>query len=312
MRHVIIDCDPGHDDILALVMALANDDQMKVEAITTNFGNASLENVTRNLLSFLELAQVDIPVAKGAAQPLVGNIVDGTNAHGETGLGGVELYSTEKKVLDTFAPRYMAEIIEATEVPIDIIALGPLTNVSLLLSTYPELHKKINAIYFMGGGINGGNMTSMAEFNTFADPEAAHIVFHSGLPLYMAGLDIQDVINLHDSEWNQLKGKGKFADFIYHMMKFYHEAGKEFGFNEVTIYDASIIYYYLNPKEFETASLFVDVELNGLGTRGMTFADRRKRPDNPPNMNVLLNCNRDSFAREMIDSIEKLNQRIES
>jgi len=188
-RKVIIDADPGVDDALALLFALRCP-ELKIEAITPVAGNVSLELAVANALRMVEIAdRTDIPVACGAQAPLKRRLVTATS-HGSNGLGGVEFPAPKKKPADEKAADIIHRIVSGSPGEVSIIAVGPLTNVATALQVYPSLAKQIREIVLMGGSLSGGNMTPAAEFNFYVDPEAAKIVFGSGVPVTMVGLDV--------------------------------------------------------------------------------------------------------------------------
>jgi pyrimidine-specific ribonucleoside hydrolase len=189
VTRVLVDCDPGLDDALALLLVLASP-ELELAGVTTVAGNQTIEKTTENALKVLELAgRNEIPVAAGAAGPLVGELVLADDAHGETGLGNLVLPEPSAQALGRLAVDFMAEQLLAAAEPMTVVAVGPLTNVGLLLALRPEAAERIGRLVLMGGAIREGNMTPSAEFNIWIDPEAAHRVFTAGLDVTMVGLD---------------------------------------------------------------------------------------------------------------------------
>src|SRR3954471_4917196 len=187
---IILDCDPGHDDAVALLLAAGND-AIDLLAVTTVAGNCPLELATLNARRVAALAGLDgVPIAAGAAGPLRGELVTAPDIHGETGLDGYELTTGEAPLAPRSAIELMADTLEAAPEPVTLVPTGPLTNVAQLLSARPDLHGRIREIVLMGGSTGRGNVTPLAEFNIYVDPEAAAIVFGSGLPLTMIGLNL--------------------------------------------------------------------------------------------------------------------------
>ena len=187
---IILDCDPGHDDAIALVLALASP-ELDVKAVTSSAGNQTPEKTLRNVLRMLTLLKrTDIPVAGGAVKPLMRELIIADNVHGESGLDGPTLPEPVFAPQNCTAVELMAKVLRESAEPVTLVATGPQTNVALLLNSHPELHGKIARIVMMGGAMGLGNWTPAAEFNIFVDPEAAEIVFQSGLPVVMAGLDV--------------------------------------------------------------------------------------------------------------------------
>ncbi|MBK0367218.1 pyrimidine-specific ribonucleoside hydrolase RihA [Salmonella enterica] len=187
---IIIDCDPGHDDAIALVLALASP-ELEVKAITSSAGNQTPEKTLHNVLRMLTLLKrPDIPVAGGAVKPLMRELIIADNVHGESGLDGPALPEPSFAPQSGTAVELMAKTLRESAQPVTIVSTGPQTNVALLLNSHPELHTKIARIVIMGGAMALGNWTPAAEFNIYVDPEAAEIVFQSGIPVVMAGLDV--------------------------------------------------------------------------------------------------------------------------
>ncbi|MEX7696230.1 pyrimidine-specific ribonucleoside hydrolase RihA, partial [Enterobacter hormaechei] len=187
---IILDCDPGHDDAIALVLALASP-ELDVKAVTSSAGNQTPDKTLRNVLRMLTLLKrTDIPVAGGAIKPLMRELIIADNVHGESGLDGPALPEPGFAPQNCTAVELMAKVLRESAEPVTLVATGPQTNVALLLNSHPELHSNIARIVIMGGAMGLGNWTPAAEFNIFVDPEAAEIVFQSGLPIVMAGLDV--------------------------------------------------------------------------------------------------------------------------
>lgn len=197
---IIIDCDPGHDDAIAILLALAHPGELDIRGITTVGGNQILDKITDNALKILSFVNADIPVAKGAAAPLLGKLVTGEEAHGESGMDGPALPASKFKPVEQGAVEFMLEIIRASEEKITLVPTAPLTNIALLIMAYPEVKERIEKISLMGGGLAYGNVTRTAEFNIYVDPEAARIVFESGIPIVMSGLDVTDKAAIFEEE----------------------------------------------------------------------------------------------------------------
>lgn len=183
---ILLDCDPGHDDAIAIVLALASP-ELDVKAITSSAGNQTPEKTLRNVLRMLTLLnRTDIPVAGGAVKPLMRELIIADNVHGESGLDGPALPEPAFAPQNCTAVELMAKTLRESAEPVTIVSTGPQTNVALLLNSHPELHSKIARIVIMGGAMGLGNWTPAAEFNIYVDPEAAEIVFQSGIPVVMA------------------------------------------------------------------------------------------------------------------------------
>ncbi|HEX2505289.1 MAG TPA: nucleoside hydrolase, partial [Gaiellaceae bacterium] len=187
---IVIDCDPGHDDAIALLLALASP-EVEVLAVTTVAGNQTLDKTTGNALRVLELAgREDVPVAAGAAQPLVRDIRVAIEVHGESGLDGPDLPEPATRAVAESAVELLARVAEEAREPVTLVPVGPLTNVAAFLDERPQAAERVARIVLMGGAVAEGNVTPAAEFNIWADPEAAARVFASGLDVTMVGLDV--------------------------------------------------------------------------------------------------------------------------
>lgn len=307
MRNIIIDCDPGHDDAIAILMALGNKDKLNILGITTVGGNALLEDVTENALKILSVVGEDIPVAVGEREPLVREIHTGVDAHGKSGMDGPILPPSKYKAISTHAVEFMYETIKNSKEKVTLVAIGPLTNIALLIRSYPSIKDNIELISIMGGGINTGNRTASAEFNIYVDPEAARIVFKSGIDIVMAGLDVTNKAMIMDDEIEKLKNKGKVSDFVVELLRFYSEASKRHGFIGSSLHDPCAVAYLLRPDLFEGKNYHIDIETQGEITRGMTLADRRPISEKSENAFVLLDLNRKEFIDFVCESINKCN-----
>ena len=282
MIPLLVDCDPGQDDAIALLLALASP-EVDVLGITTVAGNQTVDKTTRNALKVLELAgRADIPVAAGAARPLVGELVVASDAHGETGLDGPALPEPEAKPLAVHATDFLAERLLGADAPVTLVALGPLTNLALLLALNPDACERVERIVIMGGAIGPGNMTATAEFNIWTDPEAAHRVFECGLQVTMVGLDVTNRAVLTPGHADSLRGSGEVGAAVAAMLDFYlgfYLAAYEHG--GAPIHDALAMTHVIRPEVLTVEPRDVKIELGGL-SRGRTVVDMRRRVELPP------------------------------
>jgi inosine-uridine nucleoside N-ribohydrolase len=274
---LLVDCDPGQDDAIALLLALASP-EVEVVGVTTVAGNQTVEKTTTNALKVLELAgRADIPVAAGAARPLVGELVVAADAHGETGLDGPSLPDPRARPVDQHAADFLAARLLDAEEPVTLVALGPLTNVALLLAIHPDVCERIERIVLMGGAIGPGNMTPTAEFNIWTDPEAAHRVFECGLQVTMVGLDVTNRAVLTRDHADRLRGSGEVGAAVAAMLDFYLgfylEAYEHGG---APIHDALAVAHIIQPDLLTIEPRDVKIELGGL-CRGRTVVDMRRR-----------------------------------
>ncbi|AIQ76489.1 MULTISPECIES: nucleoside hydrolase [Paenibacillus] len=307
---IIIDCDPGHDDAIAILLAIANSEKLDLRGITTVGGNQILDKITENALKVISFVNADIPVAKGAAGPLFGKLVTGEEAHGESGMDGPLLPPSKFRPVEQGAVEFMLNIIRSSEEKITLVPMAPLTNIALLITAYPEIKDRIEKISLMGGGISYGNVTSTAEFNIYVDPEAARIVFESGIPITMSGLDVTDKAAIFEDEILALKERGPVSTMVGELLDFYSIYGKKMGYVGSALHDPCAVAWLLHPELFEFEHLYVTVETEGKLTRGMTVADRRKKTDRPANVQVLVGVDREAFMRLIFDSLEKLDQEL--
>jgi pyrimidine-specific ribonucleoside hydrolase len=302
---VIIDCDPGHDDALAITLALARP-ELEVLGITTTGGNSTLANTTRNALRVLALLdRPDVPVAAGPDQPLVRPLETAPEVHGVSGLDGADLPEPMSAPRPEGALEFLRATLAASPEPVTLIPVGPLTNIGLLLRTYPAIADRIGHICLMGGAMRAGNWTPAAEFNIWVDPEAARIVFRSGLPITMCGLEVTHKALMGLPEIDRLRAIGTrparvFADLLQFFTKFHVE---RYGTADTPIHDAVAVAHVALPGMVATRRYHVDVETTGELTRGRTVVDDRGQPGAPPNVDVALDIDRARFADLMIEAI---------
>ena len=273
LPQLIVDCDPGHDDAVALLLAHVHAD---VLGVTTVSGNAPLENTTRNALAVLELLGVGTPVYSGAAEPLVGKRLHATHVHGADGLGGASLPTPTTRVAGDDAAGFLIEATRARR-GVWIVAIGPLTNIALALQRDPGLGDRIAGISIMGGSAGAGNVTPVAEFNIWADPEAADVVFRSGVAIRMCGLNLTHQLRTTDTIVAGLRALGSArGDFVAGLFEFLHErmAGL-IGVRESALHDPCAVLAVTHPQLLGFQSRAVSVELQGALTRGMTVVDQR-------------------------------------
>lgn len=301
-RPIIIDTDPGIDDALALAIALFSE-ELDVRLITTVAGNVSLEHVTQNTLRLLRLFGKDVPVAKGAAQPLIAEFVDASNVHGKTGMEGYDFPEPgEELLLQEHAVNAMRRVIMESEEPVTLVPIATLTNIALLFAMYPEVKSNIKEIVMMGGSASRGNKGVMSEFNVATDPEAAQMVFQCGLPIVMAGLDVglKALVLPEDSE--EIKKMGKTGDMAYHLFKRYR--GGSFG-TGLKMYDSCAVAYLLCPELFTVEETYVGVELHGTMTAGCTVVDLKGYLHKEPNARVCTDIDGDRFRVWFKEAISK-------
>lgn len=295
---VILDCDPGHDDAIALILALASP-ELDVLAVTTSAGNQTPDKTLNNALRILTLlGRDDIPVAAGAPKPLARELIIADNVHGESGLDGPKLPDP------AFAPQrmtgieLMAKCLRESPEPVTLVPTGPLTNIALLLAAHPELKPKIARIVLMGGAAGAGNWTPAAEFNIYVDPEAADMVFKSGIPITMCGLDVTHEAQVMDEDIERVRAiTNPVAQCVAGLLDFfmiYHRDPK-WGFAGAPLHDPCTIAWLLAPELFHGVECRVDIETRGKHTVGMTVVDRYGLTGKPANALVLLGLDRPGF-----------------
>ncbi|RKJ89924.1 pyrimidine-specific ribonucleoside hydrolase RihA [Aeromonas veronii] len=295
---VILDCDPGHDDAIALILALASP-ELKVQAVTTSAGNQTPDKTLNNALRILTLlGRDDIPVAAGAPKPLARELIIADNVHGESGLDGPKLPDP------AFAPQamtgieLMARCLRESPEPVTLVPTGPLTNIALLLAAHPELKPRIARIVLMGGAAGAGNWTPAAEFNIYVDPAAADMVFKSGIPITMCGLDVTHEAQVMDEDIERVRAiTNPVAQCVAGLLDFfmiYHRDPK-WGFAGAPLHDPCTIAWLLAPELFHGVECRVDIETSGEHTVGMTVVDRYGLTGKPANALVLLGLDRPGF-----------------
>jgi len=301
-RKLIIDTDPGIDDAIAIAIALFSE-KLDVKLITTVAGNVSLDLVTENTLKLLTFFGKDIPVAKGAAEPLIQKFDDAKNVHGASGMDGYNFGEPNRNnLLEEHAVNAMRRTILESQTPVTIAAIGPLTNIALLLKMYPEVKKNIDEIVFMGGSLTRGNKTVMGEFNIATDPEAAKIVFESGVNLVMAGLDVGLKALVYPQDSEKIKTLGKTGDMMYCLFQKYRGGSFKTG---LKMYDSCAIAYLLCPEMYDLQDTFIDVETQSPLTLGCTIVDLKGYMHRSPNAKVCVDIDAEIFKKWFMESIEK-------
>ena len=302
---VIIDCDPGLDDVIALIMAFANE-KLDVKAVTVVAGNQTLKKVGDNALKVLSYIGANVPVALGSEFPLVKTLITADEVHGKDGIGGVVLPETTHKINDLHAIDLMARILEKSQEKVTIIAMGPLTNIALFLRRYPELKNKIERISLMGGSVGFGNTTPAAEFNIFIDPEGADIVFKSEIPITMVGLNAthKAVIKLEDIKKIKQQG-GKIATLVSQMLENLSKFHSLEGVEGCYLHDPLAVCAVTNPEILTTKLLHVDIELKGDYTSGMTVVDLNNKLNQNKNADVALGVDKDAYIDLIIEAVSK-------
>ncbi|HAD38517.1 MAG: pyrimidine-specific ribonucleoside hydrolase RihA [Aeromonas sp.] len=308
---IIIDCDPGHDDAIALILALASP-KLNVLAVTTSAGNQTPDKTLRNALRILTLlGRHDIPVAGGAPNPLLRELIIADNVHGESGLDGPALPEPGFAPQALTAVELMAKTLRASTEPVTLVPTGPLTNIALLLSAHPKLKAKIARIVLMGGSAGPGNWTPAAEFNIYVDPEAAEMVFSAGVPITMCGLDVTHAAQVMDEDIERIRAiTNPIARTVAELLDFfmiYHRDPK-WGFVGAPLHDPCTIAWLLRPELFTGIECHVSVETQGQYTVGMTVVDRYRLSPHEPNATVLLGVERQGFIDLLVEQLQAYSE----
>lgn len=313
-RRVIFDCDPGHDDVVAILLALASE-EMEIVGIVTSAGNQTVEKTTTNTLKLLSyLNFTSIPVVKGLGKPLCQPLICSPEVHGETGLDGADLGEIKFDVLDKNPVEFMFDTIMRSDEKTTLIVTGPMTNTAALLLAHPEVKEKIECISFMGGACFGGNKTPLSEFNIYVDPEAAKIVFKSGIELFMSGLDVTMKARLLKKDINAIRSLNNgIGPILADLLDFFNlsttvnflvdDENYEEG---VHMHDPCAVAILLHPEKFVTRKLYGDVETSGEYSRGCTVIDYDDLYHREKNVTVAFDLDRDWFAEFVVDSVGKL------
>ena len=273
-RKILIDCDPGHDDAVAILYAARH---LDLVGVSTVHGNNTVENTTRNALAVLELGGIDVPLAKGCAEPLSQRRVAAAAVHGKGGLDGADLPEPKRQPVEVHAVDFIIEMAGRHRGELVLATIGPETNVAVALRREPRLKDWLQEITVMGGSTGSGNITSAAEFNIYCDPEAAWAVFNSDIPIRMVGLNVTRRTGFAQADIDRMKASGrKVASVVADLMAFYLARQRErHGLNVAPMHDVCAIVPYVDATLLQHVHTRVDIELNGTHTRGMTVCDLR-------------------------------------
>jgi pyrimidine-specific ribonucleoside hydrolase len=306
---VILDCDPGVDDAAGILLAFARP-ELDVRAITTVGGNTGEAHTTRNTLDLLAHAGIDgVPVAQGADRALLRPFHLGTHIHGATGFGGVTLPESGHTPLPVPAVDLIARTIRESAEPVTLIPTGPLPNIALFLLLHPELKPRIARICLMGGGVYEGNATPAAEANFRNDPEAARIVFQSGVPITMVGLNVTHRALFTSEHIARLRGTGRtaatsFAEMLDFRMRAY---GEQYGYTGAPLHDPIAVAAAFLPGILTTRACAVVIETDGTFTAGRSVVDLTGVTQQPPNADVAMDIDAPAFVDLLLDAITTYN-----
>ena len=302
---IILDCDPGHDDAIAMLLAWGNPD-IDLVGVTTVMGNQTIEKVTRNALSVAHVAGITgVPFARGAHRPLVRRVEVAESIHGESGLDGPVLPSPVIE-LD---PRHAVDFIMAAELgSITLVPTGALTNIAMAVRKEPRIVPRVRQVVLMGGGVNVGNWSATSEFNIVIDPEAAHIVFNEDWPLTMVGLDLTHEALATPSVAASIAAVGTGpARFVGELLDFFGETYRDQqGFDYPPVHDPCAVAFVIDPTVMEVVRVPLDVELTGTLTLGMTVADFRAPASAECTTQVARNLDHAKFWALVVDALERI------
>lgn len=311
-RKIILDCDPGHDDAVAIVLA-GGDPAIELLGITTVGGNQTLPKVTRNTLSVLRVARMtEVPVYAGCVRPLVREVEVAPGIHGDSGLDGVELPEPVTEVRPEHAVDYIIDTVMAADPgTITLVPTGPLTNIALAVRKEPRIAERVQEVVLMGGGYHEGNWSAVAEFNIKVDPEAAHIVFNERWPLTMVGLDLTHQALATPEVEDRIRAIGsECAEFFLGLFAFFRATyQREQGFENPPVHDPCTVAYLIDPTIVSTRKVPLDVELTGTLTLGMTVADFRSPAPEDCTTQVAVELDRERFWDLVVRSIESVESR---
>lgn len=303
-RNIIIDCDPGVDDAIALMLALRSP-ELAVQAITVVAGNVPLTLTQRNARQICELlGRIDVPIYAGCPRPMVRSLVTAEEVHGKTGLEGVTLPEPSMPLQSAHAVSCLIEMLRATAEPFTIATLGPLTNIAVALVQAPDIAEKIERLVMMGGGITHGNITPVAEFNMYVDPHAAQVVFEADIPITLMSLDVTHQVLTTPARLEAIRTMGNsVSDVAAAVLSYYGKADEQkLGTDGAPLHDPCVIAYLLRPDLFTTYFGSIQVETSSPLTLGQTVVSLA-HPNRIP-VDVVKDVDADGVYRLLIDRLE--------
>lgn len=303
-RPFIIDCDTGTDDAIAIIAAFGCE-EIDVRAITSVNGNAREKDTSRNNRNLAAHFGWDVEVAHGARLPFFQRGVYYSSTHGATGLGNLELRDAEEYPFSKdMAPEVIRRIAEEANGELELLVIGPMTNIAIALSLYPELKEQIKHIWFMGGAAYGGNVSTTAEFNIWVDPVSAQIVLASGIPMHMIGLDVTEKAIMSREDEQEIRGYGHKAAIVAADLLEYMFARCKDGGEDAMMHDALALAAAVCPECLVFEKHFVDVDCAGIYTAGHTAVDVKDRSGKEPNVEVAMDIRLDVFRNWLKNSVK--------
>ena len=314
-RKILLDCDPGHDDAVAMMLAWGNP-SIELLGVTTVGGNQTLDKVTRNALSVATVVGMhDVPIAAGCRLPLVRPVEIAPDVHGDSGLDGVELPEPAVELDPRHGVDLIIETIMSNEPgTVTLVPTGPLTNIAMAARKEPRIVERVQEVVLMGGGYHVGNWSPVAEFNIKVDPEAAHIVFNEKWPIVMVGLDLTHQALATDEVAERIAAvPGSVSQFTLGLFTFFRKAYQDAqGFDFPPVHDPCTLAYLIDPTIVETVKVPLDVELNGSLTTGMTVADFRAPAPGDCHTKVATRLDAPRFWGLVVDAIDRIQKVVDA
>lgn len=306
MKTIILDCDPGHDDAIAIMLG-AYHPQIKIKGLTVVSGNQSLEKTGKNTLNLCDYFNLDVPVCLGAKRPIIKEEQVCPDIHGETGLDGFDFPKHQKVYDDRRATDFMIETLMEAKEKIVVVTTGPMTNLALAMRIEPKIIDKIEQVVLMGGSIANGNVSPAAEYNIYADPEAAHIVFNSGVKVLMIGLDVtRKLMVLPEIITRMDKINNRLSRLFVDLMKVFNDNQKRvFGLPGGPLHDPLTIAYLINPSLLTTKKTNCEIDITGGPSYGRTNVDFYDYLKQDKNIEVAVDVDVDGFW-DLIESVLKM------
>ena len=308
---IILDCDPGHDDAVAIMLAAINP-KIELLGITVVAGNQKLEKTVNNALKVCNHLNLDVPVYSGMSRPMIREQLIADDIHGETGLDGPKFEELKIKAEDKHAVNFIIDTLMNSDEKITLVPTGPLTNIGMAIRFEPRIIEKINRKVLMGGSYQLGNMTPAAEFNILADPDAAHIVFSSGVKVVMMGLDLTRQASATKEVVEKIKSlNNKASKLFVDLMEFFAASQKNvFGWSAPPVHDPTTIAYIIDPECIEVKPMFCEIELWSERSYGRTLCDYFGILKKEPNVDVAVKLDFDRFWNLIYENLKLYDNHI--
>ena len=308
---IILDCDPGHDDAVAIMLAAINP-KIELLGITVVAGNQKLEKTVNNALKVCNHLNLNVPVYSGMSRPMIREQLIADDIHGETGLDGPKFEELKIKAEDKHAVNFIIDTLMNSDEKVTLVPTGPLTNIGMAIRFEPRIIEKINRIVLMGGSYQLGNMTPAAEFNILADPDAAHIVFSSGVKIVMMGLDLTRQASATKEVVEKIKSlNNKASKLFVDLMEFFAASQKNvYGWSAPPVHDPTTIAYIIDPECIEVKPMFCEIELWSERSYGRTLCDYFGILKKEPNVDVAVKLDFDKFWNLVYENLKLYDNHI--